>query len=210
MIAEQQQDRQFSQQDVELAIKEAVTRREEELRILVMKRETEVAQAMARREEEIMEAVKKREAEIFEEWKARETSMQQEIEKKIKDVEERVDWIQAKEDELNAEDARLETVRLDLEAKIAKWEESAAKGQTRFTLRIFCSSHLWPQVEKKKPLLKRLKIFSNLLHVSLIIHPPNAGNSQCLHQNRRQARTRSHLLPLLSLDLRKVTACLLL
>jgi NIMA (never in mitosis gene a)-related kinase len=139
-LEQQQHRKQYSQQDVEMTIKEAVARREEELRVLVMKREAEVAEAMARREEEIMEAVRKREAEVFEEWRTRETDMQQEIEEKIKELEARVDWIQAKEEELTAEDARLETVRIQLEGKIAKWEENAAKGQTRFTFEY--STHL--------------------------------------------------------------------
>ena len=130
---EQQHRQQYSQQDVELAIKEAVARREEELRILVTKRETEVAEAMARREEEIMKAVRKREAEIFEEWRAREASMQQEMEEQIKGFEDRVEWIQAKEQGLMAEDARLETVRTELEDKILKVEQDAAKSQSGFT-----------------------------------------------------------------------------
>jgi NIMA (never in mitosis gene a)-related kinase len=133
MVAQLEHQQHRQQQDVDLAIKEAVARREEELRILVMKRETEVAEAMARREEEIMEAVRKREAEIFEEWRAREVSMEQEMEEQIKILEERVEWIQAKEQELTAEDARLETVRTELEDKISKLEQDAAKSQSGFT-----------------------------------------------------------------------------
>ena len=162
---EQQHRQQYSQQDVELAIKEAVARREEELRVLVMKRETEVAEAMARREEEIMEAVRKREAEIFEEWSARETSMQQEMEEQIKALEGRVEWIQAKEQELTAEDARLVTLRTELEDKISKLEENVAKGQSEFAFLSLLLFSFRVQVEEKRRLLKRLKIFSSLLHV---------------------------------------------
>ena len=48
----------------EVAIKQAVARREEELCVLMMKREEEVAVAIATREEEIMEAVCHRESEV--------------------------------------------------------------------------------------------------------------------------------------------------
>jgi len=48
---------------VEVAVKHAVARQEEELRTLVMKWE-EAAVAIAKREEEIMEAVRNREAEV--------------------------------------------------------------------------------------------------------------------------------------------------
>jgi chromosome segregation ATPase len=130
MVAHLEQQQHRLQQDAEMAIKAAVARREEELRILVTKREAEVAEAMARREQEIMEAVRKREAEVLEEWRTRETNMRREIEEKIKGVQDRVDWIQAREEELAGEDIRLETVRAELEDKVAKWGESAAKGQT--------------------------------------------------------------------------------
>jgi hypothetical protein len=48
---------------VKVDVKQTVARREEELRILVMKWE-EVAVAIAKHEEEIMEAVRNREAEV--------------------------------------------------------------------------------------------------------------------------------------------------
>ncbi|RDB23669.1 G2-specific protein kinase nim-1 [Hypsizygus marmoreus] len=132
-LQEQQHHQQYSQQQVEQAIKEAVARREEELRVLVMKREKEVAEAMARREEEIMEAVRRREAEVFEAWGVREAEIQKEVEQKVQEVEERVEWVQAKEEELTAEDARLETARAELEENVAKWEENALKGRKEKT-----------------------------------------------------------------------------
>lgn len=49
---------------MEVAVKQAVARREEELRILVMKWEEEIAVAIAKRKEEIMEAVRNRGAEV--------------------------------------------------------------------------------------------------------------------------------------------------
>ncbi|KAG5725163.1 G2-specific protein kinase nimA [Termitomyces sp. T112] len=125
----QEQRNQYSQQQMEAAIKEAVGHREEELRVLVMKREKEVADAMARREDEIMEAVRRREAEVCEAWAARETEIRKEFEDGVKAVEERIEWIQAKEEELKAEETRLEGAQSELEDKIAKWEETLAKGR---------------------------------------------------------------------------------
>jgi len=63
LVSQVQQQQQFSRPDVEVAVKQAVARREEELRILVMKRE-EVAVAIAKRKKEIIEAVRNREAEV--------------------------------------------------------------------------------------------------------------------------------------------------
>ena len=59
----QQQQQQFSRQDVEVAVKQAIARREEELRIFVMQMEEEVEAAIAEREE-ILEAVRNGEAEV--------------------------------------------------------------------------------------------------------------------------------------------------
>ncbi|KAF9467165.1 kinase-like domain-containing protein [Collybia nuda] len=129
IVSQFQQQEQHSQQDVEVTIKVAVARREEELRVLVMKREEEVAAAISRREEEIMEAVRQREQEVFDAWGAREAEIRREVEERIREVEERVNWVQAREEELKAEDSRLETVRIELEEKVAKWEDSVAKGR---------------------------------------------------------------------------------
>ncbi|TEB21539.1 kinase-like protein [Coprinellus micaceus] len=96
------------------AVKSAVGRREEELRILVMKREEEVAKAITKREEEIMEAVRRREAEVREAWASREAEVRSEVEQSIRAVEERVDWINRKELELRDREAILESRDLDL------------------------------------------------------------------------------------------------
>ena len=122
------QEQQYSQVQTDKAVRDAVVRREEELRVLVMKREKEVAEAMARREEEIMEAVRKREAEVFEAWGTREAEMDREIEKKWQMVQERIAWLDAKENELRMEDARLEDARTEFEQKLASWQENAGKG----------------------------------------------------------------------------------
>ena len=123
-----QQNCQPSQRDVEVAVKQAIARREEELRVLVMKREEEVASAMSKREEEIMEAVRRRETEVCEAWVSREAEIRKEVEQSIKAVEERIEWIAKRENELKFEEARLDGIREDVEDKVRKLEESIAKG----------------------------------------------------------------------------------
>jgi NIMA (never in mitosis gene a)-related kinase len=100
---------------VEARIKEAITKREEELRVAVMRREEEVAIAMARREEEIMGAVQTREEEIYEAWREREEQIRKEVNEA---VEEKMKWVKGREEELEAEKLRLDSVRVELEAKV--------------------------------------------------------------------------------------------
>ncbi|TEB28738.1 kinase-like protein [Coprinellus micaceus] len=110
------------------AVKSAVGRREEELRILVMKREEEVAKAISKREEEIMEAVRRREGEVREAWASREAEVRSEVEQSIQAVEERVDWINRKELELRDREAILESRDLDLsqrEVDVSERERNA-------------------------------------------------------------------------------------
>ncbi|KIM36198.1 hypothetical protein M413DRAFT_14052 [Hebeloma cylindrosporum] len=123
----QQQQHQFSRHDVEVAVKQAVARREEELRVLVMKREEEVAVAIAKREEEIMEAVRNREAEVDAACVQREELIK-------KEVDERIQWVLARENELKAEETRLEELKKELEESTKKVQQqgaatTAAKGR---------------------------------------------------------------------------------
>ncbi|KAL1699982.1 kinase-like domain-containing protein [Schizophyllum commune] len=96
---------------------------------------SEVAAAMTRREEEIMEAVRTREAELFEAMQARESQMQQEYEERVKEIEERVQWINTRQEELLEEEERIDDTRTELERKMKEWEEASktAKGR-RFSL----------------------------------------------------------------------------
>ncbi|KAG5645164.1 hypothetical protein DXG03_006788 [Asterophora parasitica] len=153
----------FSQQQLEVAVKDAVARREEELRVLVTKREKEVADAMARREEEIMEAVRQREAEVCEAWSKRETEIRQEIDAKVMEVDERVDWIMGREEELRAEETRLEEVAKDLEVKMKKWEEGVTKGRKEKTPLEEVKNILAPlaRLTEATPSQQRRKIMDN-------------------------------------------------
>jgi len=50
LVSQLQRSHQVSQQELEMSVKQAVIRREEELRVLICKQEGEVALAMAQRE----------------------------------------------------------------------------------------------------------------------------------------------------------------
>jgi NIMA (never in mitosis gene a)-related kinase 2 len=77
---------------VGVTVGQAVARREEELRVLVMKREEEVA--IAKGEEEIMQAVRNREAEVDAACVKRE------------EVDKQIQWVLARENELKVEGRR--------------------------------------------------------------------------------------------------------
>ncbi|KAF8624335.1 hypothetical protein AX17_007163 [Amanita inopinata Kibby_2008] len=132
-VQEQTKRQRYTQQEVELAIKSAVSRREEELRVLVMRREEEVKTAMTRREEEIMDAVRKRETEVCEAWARREAEIMKEVEVRVWEMEERIDRIKKREEELRVEEARLMNIHEVLEEKVVKWEESTKGMNWLFT-----------------------------------------------------------------------------
>ena len=115
-----------AQSQLDARIRDAVGKREEELRVAVRKREEEVASAMARREEEILSAVRQREQEIFDAWRAREEQIKAEAEAMIA---EKMQWIAAKEADLEAEQSRLDEVQKDLEAKLATLSSQEVKGR---------------------------------------------------------------------------------
>lgn len=114
-----------SSAQIDARIREAVAKREEELRVAVIKREEEVAAAMSRREGEIMNAVRQREQEIFEAWKAREQQIRAEANAAVED---KMKCISAREADLEAEQARLDCVQKDLEAKLAVFSNQYTKG----------------------------------------------------------------------------------
>ena len=107
--------------------------------MLVMKREEEVAFAIAKREEEIMEAVRNREAEVDAACLQREELIK-------KEVDARVQWVLAKENELRAEEMRLEVVKRELEesAKVQQQSTAAtttAKGSLSRLVQVFDCPH---------------------------------------------------------------------
>ncbi|KAG9309207.1 kinase-like domain-containing protein [Chiua virens] len=119
-----------AQSQLDARTREAVVKREEELRAAIRKREEEVAAAMARREEEILSAVRQREQEIFEAWRVREEQIKAEAEALIAD---RMQCLAAREADLEAEQRRLDEVQKDLETKLAVLSSQEAKGRKEKT-----------------------------------------------------------------------------
>ena len=115
-----------------MSIKQAITRREEELRVLVYKREEEVALAMAQREEEIMEAVRNREQQLSDAWASREAEIRKEVEESLKSMDERIQWVVKRENDLVVEETRLNELREELEERMRKIDEGVMKGSFWF------------------------------------------------------------------------------
>ncbi|KAM6501494.1 hypothetical protein JOM56_004508 [Amanita muscaria] len=133
-IQQQAEIRRYSQQDVEMAIRSAVARREEELRVAVMQREEEVKAAMTKREEEILEAVRKREDEVSNAWSRREAEIARDVQLRVQQTEQRADAMRRREEELKAEEVRLNNVKEQLEDRLAKWDESSASRKEKTPL----------------------------------------------------------------------------
>ena len=105
---------------------------------MVMKWE-EVAVAIAKHEEEIMEAVRNREAEVDAACLRREELIKTE-------VDERIQWALAKENELKAEEMRLEEVKRELEESTKVQQQSVAatttaRGSLNCLVRVFHCAH---------------------------------------------------------------------
>jgi hypothetical protein len=113
----QRQVQSHAQQDktvIEQCIRDAISKREDELRVAVMRREEEVATAIARREEEVMDAVRAREEEILQAWKTREGQIRDEV---MEAVEERVNWVERKSKELQLEEEKLMGIKKELDCR---------------------------------------------------------------------------------------------
>ena len=108
-------------------VRQAVSKRDEELRAMLLKQEQEVTDRMTRREQEIMEAVRRREEEMARMWGEWE---QQTRESMGRAVEERMQWVQQRGEELEHERQRLDGVKQELETKV-KAMEAAASGERR-------------------------------------------------------------------------------
>ncbi|KAF8953847.1 kinase-like domain-containing protein [Flammula alnicola] len=109
LVAQLRQSHSFSQQDVEMAVKQAVGRRR-------------VAVAIMKREEEIMEAVRNREAEVDEACAKRGPLIKKEVDGLI-------EWVLNTEHDLRMEEARLQEVKEELEKNMKKMEQNMTKGR---------------------------------------------------------------------------------
>ena len=119
-----------------MSIKQAIIRREEELRVLICKREEEVALAMAQREKEILEAVRNREQQLSDAWVRKEAEIRQEVEESLKSIDERIQWVAKRENDLLVEETRLNELREELEERTRKIDEGAMKSKFCFSPRI--------------------------------------------------------------------------
>ena len=136
LVSQLQQSHQQSQQEIELSIKQAVIRREEELRVLVYKKEKEVGLAMAKREEEIMEAVRNREQQLSDAWARREAELKNEVEESLRSIDERIQWVVKRENDLVEEESRLNGLQEELEERMRKIDE-VMKGSFLFLCELF-------------------------------------------------------------------------
>ncbi|KAI0085015.1 kinase-like domain-containing protein [Irpex rosettiformis] len=109
-------------------VREALLKREDELRGQVLKHEAEVATRMARREEEIMEAVTKREEEIAAMWAGWERETREGM---CRAVEERMEWVKTQTEELEREKGEVEAMKEELEERLAKVEEVERRASSR-------------------------------------------------------------------------------
>ena len=109
-------------------VREAIARRDEELRAMIIKKEAEVAARMARREQEIMEAVRRREEDVTRMWAEWERQTREAM---ARAVDERMEWVQQQANELELERERLENVKGELEAKMKALEAPAGERRTR-------------------------------------------------------------------------------
>ncbi|KDQ55567.1 hypothetical protein JAAARDRAFT_195419 [Jaapia argillacea MUCL 33604] len=115
-------------ESINAQIAHAVSLRETSLKAAVAKREEEVGVAMQRREEEILASVRKREVEINEAWVVKEKEIREEMKG---GVEERMEWVRRREEELKEEGERLEGVKAEVEGKLKALEEASAKMEKK-------------------------------------------------------------------------------
>lgn len=196
VVAQLQQQHQFSQHDVEQAVRQGIARREEDLRVLVRKREEEVGAAMAKREEEIMEAVRQREIEVCDAWSAREAEIRKEVEDSIKAVEERVAWINQREIELKEEEEQVQEARLELEAKLKKWEEGLAKSKRNSNGVVTTGLMSSPGRKEKTPLEEVKNLLEPLARLSQ--ETPFQNRRRLNNQPTPQPSLKPHLFPTLT------------
>ena len=105
-------------------------------RVLVYKRE-EAALAMAQREEEIMEAVRQRGQQLSDAWTGREAEIKKEAEDSLKSIDERIQWVAKRENDLLAEETRLNELQEELEERMRKIDEGVMKGSFCFLRELF-------------------------------------------------------------------------
>ncbi|THH19022.1 hypothetical protein EUX98_g8855 [Antrodiella citrinella] len=140
-------------------VRAALATREEELRAIVMRKEAELAARLAKREEEVMEAVNRREEEVARGWTAWEANVRNEV---TRAVDERMEWVQKRADELEMERERLEGVKKEVEAKVQHLEKMELTSSERRTL-LQAQEHV---VKAKTPLEEVKNILAPLARLT--------------------------------------------
>lgn len=174
-------------------VREAIARRDEELRAMVLKQEQEVAARIARREEEIMEAVRQREEEISRMWADWEAKTREAM---TAAVEERMEWVRQQAEEMDRERSRLDDVREDLERKMSTLEAAERKGTSRSYSYAFQDVliYIWAQVRLRRRLRWRRSAISSLHLLALRARPTQHPCDPLSRQNclslRRHDRPR--------------------
>jgi NIMA (never in mitosis gene a)-related kinase 2 len=83
---------------------------------------------MAQREEEIVEAVRKREEQLSDAWVRRKAEIRKEVEGTFKLIDKRVQWLVKRENDLEAEETRLNEVREELDEQMRQIDQGVLKG----------------------------------------------------------------------------------
>ncbi|EKM54914.1 uncharacterized protein PHACADRAFT_147201 [Phanerochaete carnosa HHB-10118-sp] len=159
-------------------IREALLKREEELRAMVLKHEADVAMRMARREEEIMESVRRREEEIAKMWADWERETREGM---ARAVEERMAWVETQTAELEKERDRLLSAHTELERRCEQAEKELAasrrEGKTPLeSVKNLMRQPLWDEeTVQQTPLKSKPPIFETPIRANTAdFSPPSA------------------------------------
>lgn len=137
-----------------------VRAREEELKAIVLRKEAELAARLAKREEEVMDAVNRREQEVARGWTEWERNVRDDV---TRAVDERMEWVQRRAEELEQEKESLDEVKREVEAKIQQLETMELMSSERRTLQA------QEQVVKKTPLEEVKNVLAPLAR---LVEPP--------------------------------------
>lgn len=170
------------QKVIDSRVGEAVARREEELRVLVMEHQLEVSAAMSKREEELLDAVKRREEEIREAWFVREKEVREEM---AAAVEERMEWVRKQMEEVEDERRKLQATRDEVELKVKAMSDSnivEKKGMFMFSNFLHISNTWFVAGRKEKTYLEEVKnVLAPLSRLTLSPDEVNATKPPMTH-----------------------------
>ena len=100
-----------------------------------------------------MEAVRSREQQLSDAWAGREAEIRKEVEESLKSIDERIQWVVKRENDLLSEESRLKELQGELEERMRKVDE-VMKGSLCFSSMIISISYP-TQAEKTRTLLRK-------------------------------------------------------